>query len=133
MNSYQITLLTGAVDQAAERLHIITSIYLVSSVIWWTVFRTWKSIYVLSAPFVTYGLAFLFIGLAPYGSTEFARRWVQNVATAFYAMASASGAFFFALNFGIEGQSHFPPQVWPSSLIPLQAASQQQPGPSAPA
>ena len=68
------------------------------------VFRLWKSVYVLSIPFAIYGLAFLFLGVAPYGKTELARGWIQNVATAFYAMASSSGAFYFALNFGSEGQ-----------------------------
>ena len=71
------------------------------------VFRIWKSVYVLSVPFAIYGLAFLLLGLAPYGKTQIARGWIQNVATAFYAMASSSGAFYFALNFGSEGQ--FPP------------------------
>jgi len=42
--------------------------------------------------------------MAPYAKTEYGRGWVQNVATAFYAVASASGAFFFALNFGSEGK-----------------------------
>ena len=47
------------------------------------------------------------LGLAPYAATAGRRGWVQNVATAFYAMASSSGAFFFALNFGSEGPSPF--------------------------
>ena len=67
------------------------------------VFRIWKSVYVLSVPFAIYGLAFFFLGLAPYGRTQSAQGWIQNVATAFYAVASSSGAFFFALNFGSEG------------------------------
>lgn len=84
--------------------------------IWWTVFRIWKSVYVLSVPFAIYGLAFFFLGLAPYGQTQFAQGWIQNVATAFYAVASSSGAFFFALNFGSEGQLPNPtltPHVFP--------------------
>lgn len=75
------------------------------------IFRLWKSVYVLSVPFAIYGLAFLFLGLAPYGKTQPARGWIQNVATAFYAMASSSGAFYFALNFGSEGQLSPLPQA----------------------
>ena len=56
-NSYQITLLTGTVGQTAEKLYIIASIYLVTSVVWWLCFRSLKSVYVLSIPFVFYGLA----------------------------------------------------------------------------
>ena len=56
-------------------------------------------------PFAFYGFAFFLLGLAPYARTTVGRGWVQNVATAFYAMASSSGAFFFSLNFGSEGPS----------------------------
>lgn len=56
-NSYQITLLTGTVGQSAEKLYVIASIYLVTSVLWWFCFRWLKSVYVLSIPFVFYGLA----------------------------------------------------------------------------
>lgn len=56
-NSYQITLLTGEVGQTAEKLYVIASIYLATSVVWWFVFRSFKSIYVLSVPFIFYGSA----------------------------------------------------------------------------
>ncbi len=56
-NSYQITLLTGEVGQTAEKLYVIASIYLVTSIGWWFVFRGFKSIYALSVPFIFYGLA----------------------------------------------------------------------------
>ena len=121
-NSYQITLLTGTVGQAAEKLYIVATIYLITSLMWWICFRSFKSIYVLSLPFVFYGLAvsaytlhsyivgvwlidmqFFFIGMAHFVPTVAGRGWVQNVATAMYAMASSSGSIFFALNFGDEG------------------------------
>jgi hypothetical protein len=41
--------------------------------------------------------------MAPYTQDFTARGWIYNVATGFYAIASASGSFFFALNFGSEG------------------------------
>ena len=66
-------------------------------------FRTLKSKYVLSVPFLVYGLAFFILGLAPYSHSDHGRAWVQNVATGLYATASSSGAFFFSLNFGSEG------------------------------
>jgi len=61
-NSYQITLLTGTVGQSAEKLYVIASIYLVTSVLWWFCFRWLKSVYVLSIPFVFYGLAVSCVG-----------------------------------------------------------------------
>lgn len=56
-NSYQITLLTGTVGQTAEKLYVIASVYLVTSIMWWFCFRSFKSIYVLSLPFLAYGVA----------------------------------------------------------------------------
>lgn len=121
-NSYQITLLTGQVGQAAIKLYIIATIYLVSSIIWWTVFRACKSIFVLATPFVFYGFAFFLLGLAPYGTSAASRGWIQNVATAFYAIASSSGAFFFSLNFGSEGS--VPVATWSFRACVIQGSQQ---------
>jgi alpha-1,3-glucan synthase len=102
-NSYQVTLLIGEVGQTAMQLYIIATIYAVSSIMWWGLFRRMQSVYVLSLPFAFYGLAFFFIGMAPFAGSYFSRGWIQNTATGLYAVASSSGAFFFALNFGDEG------------------------------
>ncbi|KAL8668001.1 MAG: hypothetical protein Q9168_007129 [Polycauliona sp. 1 TL-2023] len=100
-NSYQVSLISGQVGESADKLYVIASIYLATTVLWWLLFRTMKSIYVLSLPFGFYGLAFLLLGIAPYAN-GLSRTWMQNVATGFYATASSSGAFYFALNFGSE-------------------------------
>lgn len=52
VNSYQITLLNGEVGEPAEKLYLISTIYLVFSILWWIVFRSLRSIFVLSAPFL---------------------------------------------------------------------------------
>jgi alpha-1,3-glucan synthase len=104
-NSYQITLLTGEMGQTATKLYTIASIYLAASIIWWTLFRTLQSRYVIALPFVCYALAFFVLGMAPYGTSIAARGWIQNFATGLYALASGSGSLFFALNFGSEGGS----------------------------
>lgn len=102
-NSYQITLLSGEIGQTATKLYVVASIYLAGSLVWWTLFRTVQSRYVISLPFAIYALAFFMLGMAPYGTSIVARGWLQNVATGFYALASGSGSLFFALNFGSEG------------------------------
>ncbi|KAH8602698.1 cell wall alpha-1,3-glucan synthase mok13 [Bisporella sp. PMI_857] len=101
-NSYQITLLIGEIGETALQLYVIATIYAVSTMMWWLLFRRFKSVYCLSVPFVFYGLAFFLIGMAPFAAS-FPRGWIQNVATGIYAVASSSGSFFFALNFGDEG------------------------------
>ena len=102
-NSYQITLLTGELGQTSTKLYIIASIYLAASILWWTLYRTLQSRYVIALPFICYAFAFFTLGMAPYGSSIAARGWIQNSATGLYALASGSGSLFFALNFGSEG------------------------------
>lgn len=115
-NSYQITLLTGAVGQSAGQLYVIASVYLAASAAWWMCFRRFQSVVALSAPFFIYGLAFLTIGIGPWVSFS-ARFWVQNLAVCLYAFASASGSLFFALNFGDEGGSKVKSWVFRACVI----------------
>lgn len=97
-SSYQITLISGIVGQTPEKFYAVASIYLVTSVIWWVIYRKLKSIYVLSVPFLFYDFAFFLLGLAPYTTSPYQRGWIQNAATGMYAIASSSGTIFFALN-----------------------------------
>lgn len=108
-NSYQITLLTGAQNQeTATKLYVVGAIYIVTSCVWWVMYRRSKSVWVLSTPFLFYGLAFFFVGLSPFVAAGKGRDWMANVATGMYVTASSSGSLFFALNFGDEGKSFFP-------------------------
>jgi alpha-1,3-glucan synthase len=102
-NSYQVTLLTGSVGQTAEKLYAIAIVYLVASILWWMLFRRVKAVVVLSTPFLFYGAAFFLLGMAPLIRSGNGQFWMQNIATGLYAVASSSGALFFALNFGDEG------------------------------
>jgi len=115
-NSYQITLLTGEVGQSASKLYVVVSIYLVTSIGWWVLFRRLPSRWCLSLPFLFYGLAFFFIALAHFGYGN-ARGWVQNIGTAWYACASSSGSIFFALNFGDEGGAQMKTWVFRACIV----------------
>ncbi|QDS69285.1 hypothetical protein FKW77_002461 [Venturia effusa] len=116
-NSYQVTLLTGTIGQAASKLYTVASIYLVASIGWWILFRRVKAVYCLSIPFIFYGLAFLLLGLAPFIGSTVGRGWVQNAATGVYAAASASGCFFFSLNFGDEGGAPVKDWIYRACII----------------
>lgn len=107
-NSYQITLIAGQNGQTATQLYVIASVYLASTIIWWCLFRRVASVYVLSSPFLFYGLSFLLLGVAPFSKTQAGLVWTRNVATGLYAFASATGSLFFALNFGSEGMLESP-------------------------
>lgn len=115
-NSYQITLLTGQIGQSADRLYAIASIYLITSLIWWVLFRRCRAIVCLSVPFFLYGLAFVLIGAAHFADTV-ARQWIQNIAAGVYSAASSSGYLFFALNFGDEGGTQVPSWVFRACTI----------------
>ncbi|KAF7509611.1 hypothetical protein GJ744_007649 [Endocarpon pusillum] len=121
-NSYQITLLTGEVGQTATKLYVIASIYLVTSILWWFVFRSFKSVVALSTPFIFYGAAFFFIGCAHFSPSEDTRAWIQNIGTGLYATASSSGSIFFALNFGDEGGA--PVKAWVFRACVIQGTQQ---------
>jgi alpha-1,3-glucan synthase len=108
-NSFQITLLTGSQGSTPEKLYIVGGIYIVTSCLWWLMYRSFRSLYVLSVPFIIYGLAFFLIGFAPFLGPGAGRDWMRNVATGLYTMASASGSIYFALNFGDEGKSSSSP------------------------
>ncbi|KAL4807069.1 hypothetical protein BDV18DRAFT_136820 [Aspergillus unguis] len=116
-NSYQITLLTGEVGQTPEKLYGIATVYLVSSIVWWFLFRFCKSVVVLSLPWFFYGLAFVLIGVAHFEGDGFSRAWIQNVGAGVYAAASASGSLFFALNFGDESGAPVKEWVWRACII----------------
>ncbi|MCJ1312940.1 Cell wall alpha-1,3-glucan synthase ags1 [Agyrium rufum] len=121
-NSYQITLLTGTVGQTAEKLYIIATIYLITSGLWWVMFRSFRSLYSLSLPFFFYGIAFLLIGMAHFVNDAGTKGWVQNIATGIYAIASSSGSIYFALNFGDEGGA--PVKAWVYRACVVQGTQQ---------
>jgi alpha-1,3-glucan synthase len=121
-NSYQITLLSGTVGQTAERLYVTAAIYLTFSIFWWNMFIWMKSVYVLSTPFIFYGLAFFFLGMAPFVNADHGREWMQNIATGMYAIAASSGSIFFALNFGDEGGA--PIKDWAYRACIIQGSQQ---------
>ena len=103
-NSYQITLLTGGQGETNEKLYIVGGVYIITSCVWWLMFRSFKSVYVLSLPFFFYGLAFLFIGILQFMPVGAPQATMRNAATGMYVIASSSGSLFFALNFGDEGK-----------------------------
>lgn len=121
-NSYQITLLTGENGETAKKLYGIATVYLIASIVWWFFFRFFKSVFVLSLPWLLYGLSFVVIGFAHFESDGFTRGWIQNVGAGLYAAASASGSLFFALNFGDE--NGVPVKQWVFRACLIQGSQQ---------
>jgi alpha-1,3-glucan synthase len=116
-NSTQITLLTSGSAGGANVLYILGSIYIVTTCAWWFAFRRVQSVYLLSLPFVLYGLAFFFIGIAAFIPSTSGQTWVYHIATAFYIIGSSSGYLFFSLNFGDDGGSKIESWVYRACLI----------------
>ncbi|EFQ32048.1 glycosyl transferase group 1 [Colletotrichum graminicola] len=109
-NSYQIVLLTGSTTQSENKLYLIASVYLGTSIFWWIIFRRFSALYTLTLPFLLYGLGFLLLGISPFIPLHGGRGAVQVVATCLYAAASSTGSLYFAVNFGDEGGA--PINIW---------------------
>ncbi len=101
--SFQITLLTGRNWQNDVGLYVLGGVFLAATAVWYPMFRLKPSVYVLSLPWIFFGLAFLLIGVpSVHPSLAPAHRALGNAATWCYAVASAAGFLFFGLNFGEE-------------------------------
>lgn len=101
--SFQITLLTGRNWQDDIGLYVLGGVFLAATMFWYPMFRLKPSVYVLSLPWIFFGLAFLLIGIPSiHPSLASAHRALSNAATWCYAVASAAGFLFFGLNFGEE-------------------------------
>ena len=101
--SFQITLLSGQNFESNLQLYVLGGVFLASSIVWYTLFRWKPSVYVLSAPWVFFGIAFFIIGLPAVSSVfDGAKDALQDVATWSYAIASSASFLYFVLNFGKE-------------------------------
>jgi alpha-1,3-glucan synthase len=106
--SFQITLLAGAASQNNLHLCILGGIFLVASAVWYPMFRRKPAVWVLSAPWLFFALAFFLIGLPSLAQPLHpAHQILSNVATWCYAVASAAAFLFFGLNFGEEAVSTY--------------------------
>jgi alpha-1,3-glucan synthase len=96
-------LLTGQNWQNNLQLYVLGGVFLAASAVWYPLFRLKPSFYVLSLPWIFYGLAFFMIGIPSVSSAlQFTHTGIANAATWCYAIASAAGFLFFGLNFGEE-------------------------------
>ena len=104
--SFQITLLSGRNWQDNLQLYVLGAVFLAASAVWYPLFRLKPSVYVLSAPWIFFGLAFFLIGLPSISpALAPAQAALSNIATWSYAVASAASFLFFGLNFGEEAVS----------------------------
>ncbi|KAH9946048.1 glycoside hydrolase family 13 and glycosyltransferase family 5 protein [Epithele typhae] len=121
--SFQITLLSGSESQTSIQLYVLGGVFLASSIVWYFLFRVKPSVWVLSAPWLFYGIAFLLIGLPSVtkglNSTHDA---LSSAATWSYAIASAAAFAFFGLNFGEEAGAAT--EVWMLRACIVQGSQQ---------
>lgn len=121
--SFQITLLSGRNWQDSVELYVLGAFFLVASAVWYPLFRMKPAVYVLSAPWIFFGLAFFLIGLpsiAP--AMQPAHRALASTATWCYAIASAAAFAFFGLNFGEEAGAAT--EVWVFRAVIVQGSQQ---------
>ncbi|TFK29967.1 alpha-1,3-glucan synthase [Coprinopsis marcescibilis] len=121
--SFQITLLSGRNWQNDAQLYIIAAVFFAASAMWYPLFRLKPSVYVLSAPWIFFGLAFFMIGLPTiHPDLASAQYALSSAATWSYAIASAAGFLFFGLNFGEEAGAAT--EVWTLRACIVQGSQQ---------
>ncbi|KAJ7172450.1 modular protein with glycoside hydrolase family 13 and glycosyltransferase family 5 domains [Mycena filopes] len=114
--SFQITLLTGRNWEDNLQLYA-------ASFVWYPLFRLMPSVYILSIPWIFFGLAFFMIGLPSIATAILpAHRALANAATWCYAVASAASFAFFGLNFGEEAGAAT--EVWTMRACIVQGSQQ---------
>lgn len=112
--SFQITLLSGQNWEKSLDLYVLGAVFLASSGVWYALFRLKPSVYILSIPWLFFGIAFLLIGIPSVNShLHGLHDGMSSAATWCYAAASAANFAFFGLNFGEEAVS-ITPRVFPN-------------------
>lgn len=121
--SFQITLLGGQSSQTNLQLYVLGGVFLASSIVWYFLFRMKPSVYVLSAPWVFFAIAFFLIGLpSVVHKLSSAHVALSSAATWAYAIASAAAFCFFGLNFGEEAGAAT--EVWMLRACIVQGSQQ---------
>lgn len=121
--SFQITLLTGRAWLDNVQLYVLSAVFLAATCVWYPLFRLKPSIYVLSFPWIFFGLAFILVGLpSVHSSIVPAQRALTTAATWSYAVASAAAFLFFGLNFGEEAGAAT--EVWMMRACIVQGTQQ---------
>ena len=121
--SFQITLLGGQSSQTNLQLYVLGGVFLASSIVWYFLFRMKPSVYVLSAPWVFFGIAFFLIGLPTVAKAlNVTHVALASAATWAYAIASAAAFCFFGLNFGEEAGAAT--EVWMLRACIVQGSQQ---------
>ncbi|KAF8306355.1 glycoside hydrolase family 13 and glycosyltransferase family 5 protein [Clavulina sp. PMI_390] len=121
--SFQITLLSGQNWQMTYQLYVLGGIFLVASAIWYAMFRLKPSVWILTAPWFFFAIAFFIIGLPSVSSVFIPQHsLITGLATWFYAVASAAAFTFFGLNFGEEAGAAT--EVWALRACIVQGAQQ---------
>ncbi|GBE82150.1 Cell wall alpha-1,3-glucan synthase ags1 [Sparassis crispa] len=121
--SFQITLLSGQNYQSNLQLYVLGGVFLAASAVWYPLFRLKPSVYVLSFPWLFFGLAFFFIGLPAVAPALHRTHYAMaSAATWCYAIASAASFIFFGLNFGEEAGAAT--EVWTMRACIVQGSQQ---------
>ncbi|KZT42041.1 glycoside hydrolase family 13/glycosyltransferase family 5 protein [Sistotremastrum suecicum HHB10207 ss-3] len=121
--SFQITLLSGQNWENNLQLYVLGGVFLVASIVWYTLFRLKPSVYVLSSPWLFFALAFFLIGLPSVTEAlAHVHDLLTNLATWSYAVASAAAFIYFGLNFGEEAGAAT--EVWSMRACIVQGSQQ---------
>ncbi|WBW72795.1 prospore membrane alpha-1,3-glucan synthase Mok12 [Schizosaccharomyces osmophilus] len=102
-SSYQLTLLSGESAQSTNSMYILLALFSAFSLFWWFLSRFVQGRYILSLPFLCFGLSFFLVSITHFFQKTNACSILQHIAAYVYAISSSTGSLYFAWNFGAEG------------------------------
>ncbi len=99
---FQLVLLDSVEENSDMNYFVTGSMYIAGTLFFWSLYRKFPSIVVLTTPFVLYTLSFVLLLLRSSvpGLPMHIRFVMDRIALWLYSFTSASGAFYFVLNFG---------------------------------
>ncbi|KAI9206635.1 glycoside hydrolase family 13 and glycosyltransferase family 5 domain-containing protein [Polychytrium aggregatum] len=123
-SAFQLVLLTNSLVSPQVDMYITAGTFLIGTVVWWVVYRRFPPKIVLTIPFYVYSISMLLLIaytvmmlLMPVPTDTLATYAVQRVAVCFYTFASASGPFYFTMNFATDAGSNTSSWITRASVI----------------
>ncbi|KAG8163888.1 hypothetical protein KVR01_005806 [Diaporthe batatas] len=104
-NPSQIGIIAGSITQTERQLYHTGSIYAITSIIWWVLYRRLKLVHVVSFPFLLFGSSYFVLSLILLGGRQKTSvEWPLELVQTLYVCGSSTASLYFAMNF-IEEES----------------------------
>ena len=117
-SSIQLILLDSREQQLSTNTFATGSVFILGTLVWWALYRSFPSRHVLYIPFIIYSAAFVLFFTSSLSVVSLhVSWWADRFALWLYTFASSSGCFYFTLNFGEECGSSSQKAIFRASVV----------------